>query len=51
MNVKFEFVNLDLLISLSFIGQFVYPLVVVGDEVKGLEGGDRYFSPLQVFLY
>ena len=33
----------------SFIGQFVHP--DGGEGIKGVEGGNRYFSPLQVFLY
>ena len=44
-------VEIILLIPLYFIGQFVYPLGEEGIGVKGVEGGDRNLSPLQVSLY
>ena len=42
--------QISLLTWNSFIGQFVHPVEVGGDGVKGLEGGNRFFSPLRVSL-
>ena len=40
-----------LLFPMSFIGHFVHPQSKEGNGVKGVEGGARYFSQLQVSLY
>ena len=50
MDVEFydKGIFLSIYLANMFIGQFVHP--VKGDRVKGVEGGNRYLSLLQISL-